>query len=98
MRLRPRILQGLDNSFFEARDTRASPRERRVLKAIADGGGESAKIDELRIRLSMSNSEIQPLLHFLVDKGLVYRPARGRVAFTAPMFGAYLRRRRDDSD
>ena len=98
MRLRPRILQGLDHSFFEARDTRASPRERRVLKAIADGGGESAKIDELRIRLSMSNSEIQPLLHFLVDKGLVYRPARGRVAFTAPMFGAYLRRRRDDSD
>jgi len=31
----------------------------------------------------------------LVRKGLVYRPARGRVAFTAPMFGAYIRRRRD---
>jgi hypothetical protein len=28
----------------------------------------------------------------LVDKGLIYRPERGVVAFTAPMFGAFLRR------
>jgi hypothetical protein len=33
-----------------------------------------------------------PLIGYLVDKGLVYRPSRGVVAFTAPMFGAYLRR------
>jgi hypothetical protein len=94
-RLRPRILDGLDHSFFESRYVRASTRERRVLKAIAAGGGESARIDELRARLQMSNSEVQPLVRFLVEKGLIYRPARGRIAFTAPMFGAYLRRRRD---
>ncbi len=56
-RLRPRILDGLDHSFFESRYVRASTRERRVLKAIAAGGGESARIDELRARLQMSNSE-----------------------------------------
>jgi len=28
----------------------------------------------------------------LIDKGLVYRPERGRLAFTVPLFGDYLRR------
>jgi hypothetical protein len=96
--LRPRILEGLDHSFFESRYVCGSTRERRVLRAIAAGGGVSAKIKELRARLEMSNSEVQPLLRFLMDKGLIYRPARARVAFTAPMFGAYLRKRRDDTN
>ena len=33
----------------------------------------------------------------LVRKGLLYRPTRGVVAFSAPLFGAYLRRRNDDA-
>jgi hypothetical protein len=97
-RLRPRIIEGLDRSFFESRYRRASAREQRVLKAIAAGGGESATTENLRARLQMSNSDIQPLLRFLVEKGLIYRPSRGRVAFTAPMFGAFVRRRPDDAD
>jgi hypothetical protein len=28
----------------------------------------------------------------LIQKGLVYRPERARIAFTAPMFGAFLLR------
>jgi len=31
----------------------------------------------------------------LIQKGLVYRPERARIAFTAPMFGAFLRRTPD---
>jgi hypothetical protein len=41
----------------------------------------------------MGNNAVQPTLRSLVHKGLVYRPERGRVAFTAPMFGAFIRRR-----
>ena len=40
----------------------------------------------------LKNNEIQPVLANLIDKALVYRPDRGIVAFTAPMFGAFLRR------
>lgn len=69
VRLRTRILQGLDHSFFDARYVRASARERQALKAITARGGESAKIDELRARLEMSNSDIQPLVRFLVERG-----------------------------
>ncbi len=96
-RLRPGIVDGLDRSFFESRYRRASAREQRVLRAMAAGGGEASTIEDLRQRLQMSNSELQPLLRFLVEKGLIYRPTRGHLAFTAPMFGAFLRRRRDDA-
>jgi len=48
-----------------------------VLNAIAASGGESATIEALRSRLGMSNSDIQPLVRYLIEKGLIYWPARG---------------------
>src|SRR5207237_7697368 len=63
-RLRPGIVDGLDRSFFESRYRRASAREQRVLRAMAAGGGEASTIEDLRQRLQMSNSELQPLLRF----------------------------------
>lgn len=92
-RLRPRILTALDNGFFDSRYLRAGTVERRVLHAIADQGGESATTEQIQMRTGWTNSELQPRLAALLQKGLVYRPQRGRIAFTAPMFGAYLRRR-----
>jgi AAA ATPase domain len=90
--LRPAILRDLDDLFFEARYQRATPRERAVLHAIAALGGESATVKQLMDKANLKNNEVQPLVGYLVDKGLLYRPSRGVVAFTAPMFGAYLRR------
>jgi hypothetical protein len=49
---------------------RASAREQRVLRAMAAGGGEASTIEDLRQRLQMGNSELQPWLRFLVEKGL----------------------------
>jgi hypothetical protein len=92
-RLRPRILSVLDEGFFESRYQRAGTIERRILHAIAEQGGESATTEQVQMRTGWTNSELQPRLAALVSKGLVYRPARGQVAFTAPMFGAFLRRR-----
>lgn len=92
-RLRPAILRALDTGFFESRYLRAGTVERRVLHAIADQGGESASTEQIQMRTGWTNSELQPRLAALLQKGLVYRPQRGRIAFTAPMFGAFLRRR-----
>ncbi len=92
-RLRPRIVETLDQGFFESRYLRAGTVERRILHAIADQGGESATTEQVQMRTGWTNSELQPRLAALITKGLVYRPARGRIAFTAPRFGAYLRRR-----
>jgi hypothetical protein len=90
-RLRPRILATLDAGFFRARYVRASPNERSLMRNIAVHG-ESATIEQLQQTSGRKNNEIQPMLSALIQKGLVYRPERARVAFTAPMFGAFLLR------
>jgi len=91
-RLRPDILDVLDRGFFEARFVRASTEERRILRFIAVDG-ESTTVDQLQRRSGRQNNQLQPHLSALVQKGLIYRASRGHVAFTAPMFGAFLRRR-----
>ena len=91
-KLRPAILGDLDDLFFEGRYRRATPRERTVLHAVASLGGESATVRQLAETAKLKNNEIQPLVANLIDKGLVFRPGRGIIGFTAPMFGAFLRR------
>lgn len=90
-RLRPRILATLDSGFFRARYVRASPNERLLMRNIATYG-ESATIEQLQQVSGRRNNEIQPTVSALIQKGLVYRPERARIAFTAPMFGAFLLR------
>ena len=90
-RLRPRILATLDSGFFRARYVRASPNERQLMRNIATFG-ETATIEQLQKVSGRRNNEIQPTVSALIQKGLVYRPERARIAFTAPMFGAFLLR------
>jgi len=90
-RLRPRILATLDAGFFRARYVRASPQERLLMRNIASFG-ENATIEQLQQVSHKRNNEIQPTVSALIQKGLVYRPERARIAFTAPMFGAFLNR------
>jgi hypothetical protein len=90
--LRASILADLDDLFFEGRYRRATPRERAVLHVIASLGGETATVKQLADTAKLKNNELQPMIANLINKGLVYRPDRGVVAFTAPMFGAFLRR------
>ncbi len=90
-RLRPRILATLDAGFFRARYVRASPNERLLMQNIAMHG-ESATMEQLQQASGRRNNELQPTVSALIQKGLVYRPERARIAFTAPMFGAFLNR------
>ena len=93
-RLRPRILATLDAGFFRARYVRASPNERKLMHDIASHG-ESATIEQIQQASGRRNNELQPTISALIQKGLVYRPERARVAFTAPMFGAFILRTPD---
>jgi AAA ATPase-like protein len=93
-RLRPRILSTLDAGFFRARYVRASPNERRLMRDIAKFG-ETATVEQLQQASGKRNNELQPTISALIQKGLVYRPERARIGFTAPMFGAFLNRTPD---
>ena len=65
------------------------------VRAIA-AHGEGASIQSLLELLNLSNHGIQPLIARLEGKGLLYRPERGCVEFTVPLFGDYLRRNAGD--
>ena len=58
--------------------------------------GEDASINPLLQLLKLSNHRIQPLVARLEHKGLLYRPERGRLAFTVPLLGDYLVRNAGD--
>ena len=89
--------------FFGSRFERATPAEREYLRAMADlavceGDGSGPAVEE-----AVPTSAIADLLHrkpqslspardALIKKGLVYSGERGRIAFTVPHFGRYLRR------
>jgi AAA ATPase domain len=88
---RPTILEALDQAFFKARLGRTSATERSILRAMA-ASGESAQIRDVLRLTKLPNQTAQQLIARLRDKGLIYRPQRGRLAFTVPLFGDYMRR------
>jgi hypothetical protein len=81
--------------FFGSRYERATPAERDYLRAMAglaaespDGAVPSA---DVAAALGRKPSSLSPARDALLKKGLVYSAERGRIAFTVPHFGAFLR-------
>lgn len=89
--------------FFGSRFERATPGEREYLRAMADVAAElatsSGETDEVEsvptsdvaAYLARKPQSLSPARDALLKKGLVYSGERGRVAFTVPHFGRYLR-------
>jgi hypothetical protein len=91
--------------FFGSRFERATPAEREYLRAMADAavlssGSEAEKsADEaesvptaaVAAQLDRKPQSLSPARDALLKKGLIYSGERGRIAFTVPHFGRYLR-------
>ena len=92
--------------FFGSRYERATPAEREYLRAMADAAlraGPSrtapAPVDEtesvptaaVAAVLDRKPQSLSPARDALLKKGLIYSGERGRIAFTVPHFGRYLR-------
>lgn len=88
-----RVLEILDSDFFGVRLARTTEVERRYLRAMAElGDGAVPSGDVSRHAGYESTSETGPTRDALIKKGLLYSPEWGQLAFTVPMFAAYLRR------
>ena len=91
--------------FFGSRYERATPGEREYLRAMADAARVAAPepqapgVDEIE---SVTTASVAAVLDrkpqslsvardALLKKGLIYSGERGRIAFTVPHFGRYLR-------
>ena len=90
--------------FFGSRYERATPAEREYLQAMAeaavagsDGGdvapgeAESVATAAVASHLDRKPQSLSPARDALLKKGLIYSGERGRIAFTVPHFGRYLR-------
>jgi DNA polymerase III delta prime subunit len=81
--------------FFGSRYERATPAEREYLRAMADvaegTGPESVPTAAVAESLGRPAQSLSPARDGLLKKGLVYSGQRGRIAFTVPHFGRYLR-------
>jgi hypothetical protein len=89
--------------FFGSRFERATPAEREYLRAMADAaqglavGGETLDDTEsvptaaVASVLDRKPQSLSPARDALLKKGLIYSGERGRIAFTVPHFGRYLR-------
>ena len=90
--------------FFGSRYERATPGEREYLRAMADLGAqvaaehpdavdavESVPTADVAAHLERKPQSLSPARDALLKKGLIYSGERGRIAFTVPHFGRYLR-------
>jgi hypothetical protein len=89
--------------FFGSRFERATPAEREYLRAMADAATSLAdageEVDETESVPTASVAQVldrkpqslSPARDALLKKGLIYSGERGRIAFTVPHFGRYLR-------
>jgi hypothetical protein len=90
--------------FFGSRYERATPAEREYLRAMADAAQqiveeapeelddtESVPTSSVAAVLDRKPQSLSPARDALLKKGLIYSGERGRIAFTVPHFGRYLR-------
>jgi hypothetical protein len=85
--------EALDRRFFRDRFETATESEQRYLAAMADlGDGPAGTADVARRAGYRSRGSASLPRDNLLRKDLIYSPRRGRVDFTVPLFGDYIRR------
>jgi len=97
----PEAERELAVGFFGSRYERATPGERDYLRAMADASSElpdevtdavgSVATADVAAYLGKKPQSLSPARDALLKKGLIYSGERGRIAFTVPHFGRYLR-------
>lgn len=94
----PEAERELAVGFFGSRYERATPAERDYLRAMADAAEEDADdavgsvaTADVAAVLGKKPQSLSPARDSLLKKGLIYSGERGRIAFTVPHFGRYLR-------
>ncbi|MCQ9344201.1 AAA family ATPase [Corynebacterium kozikiae] len=78
-------------NFFRARWTKATPKEAEFLVAMAATGHDEVDRKDIAEALGVSTQAISTVRKQLIDKGIISAEHWGKLSFTAPGFGAYVR-------
>lgn len=92
---RAEALRTLDGGFFRVRWERATPKEREYLKAMAVDGDNGSSSGEVAKRLEKKPTALGPARANLINKGLIYAPEHGTIAFTVPGMADFINRQVD---
>lgn len=82
----------LDRDFFRVRFDRCNASEKRYLRALAALGPGAHRSGQVADRVGAKISSLGPARDKLIRKGMIYAPRYGEVAFTVPLFDAYMKR------
>ncbi len=85
-------LRRLDAGFFRVRLDRLTPKERKYVVAMAALGPGPYRSADVAEALGESIQSLGPRRASIINKGMIYSPAHGDIAFTVPMFDDFLRR------
>ncbi|MBA3069618.1 MAG: ATP-binding protein [Hyphomonas sp.] len=85
-------LKRLDEGFFLVRYDRLTPKEREYVQAMASLGKGPYRSADVADTLKVNVQTLAPRRAAIIQKGMIYSPAHGDIAFTVPMFDDFLRR------
>lgn len=85
----------LDKAFYRFRYERLTAKEKVFMRGIAASKNEQISMTQLANTLKARVSSLSTIRERLIMKGMIYSPKRGFIAYTVPMFGAFLRRIKD---
>jgi hypothetical protein len=85
-------LQRLDENFFRVRFDRLANNEKVFLRAMAGLGEGPYRMSDIAEAVGVELKSLSPRRAKLLNKGMIYSPAYGQLAFTVPLFGDFLKR------
>jgi len=89
----PAAQAALDKSTYEVRAQRATERERRYMRAMAELGDGPYRSGQVAAKAGQTVTQASPVRQQLITKGLIYATEDfGHIDFTVPRFGEFMRR------
>ena len=86
------VIERLDANFFRVRFDRLTPGEKRFLRAMAGLGAGAHRSADIAEALGVNISSLGPGRAKLIQKGMIYSPTHGDLAFTVPLFDQFMLR------
>ncbi len=80
----------LDKSFFRVRFDRLTPSELRYARGMAKLGSGPYRTSSVATVLGREITSLSPVRKSMIDKGMIWSPGHGEIAFTVPMFDEFM--------
>lgn len=74
------------------RFNRLTPREKTYLRVMAELGRGPHRTADIAEALGVEITTLGPVRASLIEKGMIFSPAHGDMAFTVPLFDEFMRR------